>query len=358
MKSQFIPHAAELRARLLLLKEATIPEKSLAKLGSLSCVMRTLIVILELTTKTLACEPETKCPHKFEARLELFSLKWSLERLKKCQENQIAMESSDMQWEQSSLWQEASLKILSSIGFNLRTWLNTTPKSLERVVLLCDFLKMQGMNPDDSAKLHDGEKSKAEGDSETLQLMTEAETNGGDSTIHELMRLAREWGYDYKFLARKPDVTNKEFDISVTNLAAYTISLMDLQFGRYYDAKSERDLYLMLDEIPEGKLSWKDVERVGGNNSARVHDAWAAAPGWLDCLNNGVKMTEEFAVIHQDSVGNHERTFRDILRRSQISRPIPAISPREGHLPFEPLLRPRRRHDGGGVSPQQFRQSS
>lgn len=118
MESHLIRHAEELRDRLILLKEATVQETSLTHISPLSRVVRTLIVIFELTTKTLARELDSEYDLDFE--LELNSLKGSLERLKKCHNNyQTPIECSDGHLEPPLVWQEARFNILSGIAYEL-----------------------------------------------------------------------------------------------------------------------------------------------------------------------------------------------------------------------------------------------
>ncbi|EXF86482.1 hypothetical protein CFIO01_00179 [Colletotrichum fioriniae PJ7] len=219
MESHLIRHAAELRDRLILLEEATVQETSLTHISPLSRVVRTLIVIFELTAKTLARELDSEYDLNFD--LELKSLKGSLERLKKCHNNyQTSIECSDGHSEPPLVWQEARFNILSGIAYELVRWLNQGQGLLERVKLLVRFLERHRKGLVDSAKDPLTQKAEAEGDNETLELMREAETNGGDSTIYGLMRDARKCGYNHRFLARESDAADEDFNIRVTNLAA------------------------------------------------------------------------------------------------------------------------------------------
>lgn len=131
--------------------------------------------------------------------------------------------------------------------------LNQGQGLLERVKLLVRFLERHRKGLVESVKDPLTQKAEAEGDNETFELMREAETHGGDSTIYGLMRDARKCGYNHRFLARESDAADEDFNIRVTNLAAYTISLEFLQFKRGHDEKSEEVLGRMLNELREGK---------------------------------------------------------------------------------------------------------
>ncbi|KAK7443093.1 hypothetical protein Landi51_09296 [Colletotrichum acutatum] len=207
--------------------------------------------------------------------------------------------------------------ILSGIANELICWLDRTPESLQQVRLLRQFLEGHRMGFDYSAMNELIEKAKAEGDHEAIQLLQQADFIWGDSILHVLVQHARESGFNHNFLARESDIANGYFNISVTNLAAYSISLEYLQSKRHHDKKSEEGLCRMLDEIREGKFSWKDVECLGEHESALVRSAWAASPGSVRILaNNGSKFIKESS---EESKQIQDRTFKDILGRvSQI----------------------------------------
>ncbi|KXH33605.1 hypothetical protein CSIM01_11770 [Colletotrichum simmondsii] len=312
MESRFIPRAAEVNARLLFVEETTVQDASLEDIMYSFNALKTLLVIFELTTKTLVSELNAKYNRDF-AR-QLFSLKESFERFKKCyDDNKAPIECSDEHSEQARLWQDARFDILSGIANELMCWLGQTSKSLQRVELLRQFLERQRAGLDLSTMDKLIEKAGAEGKNETIQLIKQADSNVGDYSLYRLIRFARESGFNHEFLARESDVANGGFDISVKNLAAYTISLEYLQLKRHHNKKSEEGLCHILDDIREGKFSWKDVEPLGEHESAIVDSAWDASPGSVRILPyNGSKTVKE---LSEEAKQLQDRTFRDILGR-------------------------------------------
>ncbi|KAK1480338.1 hypothetical protein CABS01_14476 [Colletotrichum abscissum] len=267
-----------------------------------------MIVIFELTTKTLA--RELKIEYSVEYDLELRSLEGSLARLKRCHND---YQCSDGHSELPHEWHTARFNVLSGIAYELMCWLNMEqrPGELKQVKPLVRFLKRHRKGPDDSAKDQYTEKAEDEKDNETLELMQEAKSNGGDSTIYGLIRDAREWGYNHGFLAIESDAAHEDFNIRVTNLAAYTISLEFLQFKRIKDEGSEKALSRMLNKLLNG--------------------AWYAAPNPLSSEDK-----EGTKVIDEESQHIRDRTIREIFGR--VGKIFAAV----GHDLYEP-----ERHDVG-----------
>ncbi|KAK1515020.1 uncharacterized protein CCOS01_13213 [Colletotrichum costaricense] len=328
MESHSILHAEELYDRLLSLEGATVQKTSLTQISPLSRVVRTMIVIFELTTKTLA--RELKIEYSVEYDLELRSLEGSLARLKRCHND---YQCSDGHSELPHEWHTARFNVLSGIAYELMCWLNMEqrPGELKQVKPLVRFLKRHRKGPDDSAKDQYTEKAEDEKDNETLELMQEAKSNGGDSTIYGLIRDAREWGYNHGFLAIESDAAHEDFNIRVTNLAAYTISLEFLQFKRIKDEGSEKALSRMLNKLREGKLEREDAKLLKEHEAAIVNGAWYAAPNPLSSEDK-----EGTKVIDEESQRIRDRTIREIFGR--VGKIFAAV----GHDLYEP-----ERHDVG-----------